>query len=208
MYQDKKIFRWTRYQKLCHFIEPYHAPYVIKQCYWIGLLLLVRVILYIVSAVNLTGDSRVGLASTATIVGCLLALKGIIEREIYKERWIDVIEMLIYINIVAFTVLTLYTFDGNNNQTIIAYTSVSLTFALLSGVIVFHAIRYTGLLLSTLKHLTLKINTCCQHRQMGSHIVLKDEYNRPLITETVVELPTATELEPIMKNEENTLSQN
>ena len=44
-HQDKTMFRWTKYQKLCHFIEPYHTPYTDKHRYWAGLLLLVRVIL-------------------------------------------------------------------------------------------------------------------------------------------------------------------
>ena len=29
-YQDKFIFKWVRYQKLRHFLEPYHAPAI---CY-------------------------------------------------------------------------------------------------------------------------------------------------------------------------------
>ena len=204
IHQDKKIFRWTKHQKLCHFIEPYHAPYVFEQRYWIGLLLLIRVVLYIISAVNLTGDPRVSLVSTAIIVGSLPALKGILERKIYKKWWIEVTELLTYINIVAFAALTLYTFDGNNNQAIIAYISVLITFALLSGVVVYHAIHYTGLL-STLKkirarYVTHKINSCCQHGQMGSCTVSAQEYNRPLITETVVEFSTAIELESVVKD--------
>ena len=210
MYQDKKIFRWTKHQKLYHFIEPYHAPYVFEQRYWIGLLLLVRVILYIVSAINLTGDPRVSLVSTAIIVGCLPALKGILERKIYKEWFIDVIELLTYINIVAFTALTLYTFDGNKNQAIIAYTAVLFTFALLLGVIVFHMVHYTGLL-SILTKIRIRYriheinNSCYQHGQMGSCTVSADEVNHPLITETIVELPTVLELESVVKNEENAL---
>lgn len=207
-YQDKKIFRWTKYQKLCHFIEPYHAPYTFQQRYWIGLLLLIRVILYIISAVNLTGDPRVGLVSTAIIIGCLPALKGILERKIYKERLIDIVELSIYINIVAFTVLTLYTFDGSKTQVIIAYMSVTLIMALLSGVIVFHIIRYTSLL-SKLKTIRMKYQSSMVNRheqaQMGSCIVTTGEFTHPLITQTVVELPkvnTEIELESVVKDEE------
>ena len=42
LYQDKPIFRWVRYQKLHHFLEPYHAPYTVKYRYWTGLLLFAR----------------------------------------------------------------------------------------------------------------------------------------------------------------------
>ena len=32
-YQHKAIFKWVRYQKLCHFLEPNHAPYTPKYRY-------------------------------------------------------------------------------------------------------------------------------------------------------------------------------
>ena len=38
--QDNKMFAWLKYQKLCHFVEPYHAPYAFAHRYWTGLLLL------------------------------------------------------------------------------------------------------------------------------------------------------------------------
>ncbi len=42
-----KIFKWTRNTKLNAFISVHHAPYKSKYRYWTGLLLLVRVVLYI-----------------------------------------------------------------------------------------------------------------------------------------------------------------
>ena len=212
-YQEKPIFKWTKHQKLCHFIEPYHAPYIFEQRYWTGLLLLVRVILYIVSAANITGDPRVALVSTAIIVGCLPALKGILERKIYKEWVVDVAELLTYINIVTFTILTLYTFDGSRSLPVIAYMSVSLPFIFLSGVIVFHIIRFTGLF-SILKKIRMKYlahkmsrhNSYRQYAEIGSCAMAIDEFNHPLITETIVELPKpCIELESVVKDEENAI---
>lgn len=38
-HQDKLIvLKWVNYQRLCHFIEPYHAPFIFKHRYWTGLL--------------------------------------------------------------------------------------------------------------------------------------------------------------------------
>ena len=72
-HQDKILFRWMKYQKLCHFIEPYHAPYNFSQRYWFGLLLIARIPVYIVSAV--TRDPRVKLLSTSAVIMCLLLVK-------------------------------------------------------------------------------------------------------------------------------------
>lgn len=143
----KKLFTRKRYQKLCHFIEPYHAPYTFKHRYWTGMLLLVRVFLYIASAINIHGDPRVTFIAIIFIVTTLLLLKGTLAKNLYKKQFVDFIETITYFNLVVFTTLTLYTFDHHetNNQAAIAYTSISTTFILFLVVIVFHVYRYTGL---------------------------------------------------------------
>ena len=207
-YQNKKIFMWTKHQKLCHFIEPYHAPYTFKQRYWTGLLLLVRVILYILSAVNVTGDPRVALVSTIIVVGCLPIMKGVLERKIYKTWLVDITEMLTYFNIIAFTTLTLYTFDRSKNQTAVAYTSVMITFALLLAIIAFHVTRYAGLL-SVVQKTTAKFLACRKKHharcvQTGTPID-EDNLNQPLITQSVIEISSpCVELEPVLKDKEIT----
>lgn len=127
-YQDRKIFMWTRHQKLCHFIEPYHAPYTFEQRYWTGLLLFSRVILYLISAVNIIGDPRVSLASTNILIGLLILVKGVLEKKIYKNWSIDLMEMIIYFNIISLMVLTLLT-ESIKIQGTFAYCSIMMTFA-------------------------------------------------------------------------------
>ena len=60
-YQDKFLFKWVRSQKLCQFLEPYHAPYTFKHRYWTGLLLVAHIVLYVCSAVNESGSASVDL---------------------------------------------------------------------------------------------------------------------------------------------------
>ena len=144
-YQDKAIFKWIRYQKLRHFLEPYHAPYAAKYRYWTGLLLFVRVLLYLISLLNVSLDPRVDLMATIIVVGGLILLKGIIAKRIYKNWPLDVMEIAIYFNLVAFSVLTWYNIDFGGSQVAVAYISVTIIFILLLGVIVFHVLRYTRL---------------------------------------------------------------
>ena len=144
-HQDKKFFKWTKSQKLCHFIEPYHAPYTFKHRYWTGLLLLSRVLLYIVSAINTSGDPRVTIVAVTFIVGCLLLIKGVLANKIYKNRLVDAIETVMYFNILAIAAFTWYFLGTGKSQAAIAYVSVILTFALLLAVIAFHVYKYTGL---------------------------------------------------------------
>jgi hypothetical protein len=144
-YQDKIIFKWVRYQKLRHFLEPYHAPYTIKYRYWTGLLLFARVFLYLISFLNFSLDPRVDLLAIILIVGGLIVLKGVTTKRVYKSWILDVIETFIYFNLVTFSALTWYILDFGGNQVALAYTSVMIIFILLLAVIVFHVFRYTRL---------------------------------------------------------------
>ena len=144
-YQDKVIFKWVRYQKLRHILEPYHAPYTAGYRYWTGLLLFARVFLYLVSVLNFSLDPRVELMSTVFVVGGLILLKGVTAKRVYKNWLLDVMETAIYFNLVAFSALTWYNLDFGGNQVAVAYMSVMIIFILLLGVIVFHVLRYTKL---------------------------------------------------------------
>ena len=136
-----------RYQKLRLFLEPYHAPYTAKYRYWTGLLLLVRVLLYLISVLNFSLDPRVDLMAAIFIVGGLTLLKGVTAKRVYKNWPLDVMETAIYFNLVAFSTLTWYNLDfgGNQLQVAVVYMSVMMIFILLLGVIVFHVLRYTRL---------------------------------------------------------------
>ena len=144
-YQDKAIFKWVRYQKLRHLLEPYHAPYTAEHRYWTGLLLLVRILLYLISFINFSLDPRVELMAIIFTVGGIILLKGVIAKRVYKNWPLDVMETAIYFNLVAFSALTWYNLDLGGNQAAVAYTSVMIIFILLMAVIVFHVLRYTRL---------------------------------------------------------------
>ncbi len=144
-YQDKVIFKWVKYQKLHHFLEPYHAPYTTEYRYWTGLLLFARVLLYLISALNFSLNPRVDLMAVIIIVGGLILIKGVTAKRVYKDWPLDVMETAIYFNLVAFSTLTWYNLDFGGNQVAVAYTSVLIIFILLLGVIVFHILRYTRL---------------------------------------------------------------
>ena len=124
-----------RYQKLRLFLEPYHVPYTAKYRYWTGLLLFVRVLLYLISVLNFSLDPRVELMAVIFIVGGLILLKGVTAKRVYKNWPLDVMETAIYFNLVAFSALTWYNLDFGGNQVAVAYTSVMIIFILLLGVI-------------------------------------------------------------------------
>ena len=143
-HQDKTVLKWTKNQKLCHFIEPYHAPYVDKHRYWAGLLFLIRVVLYIIFALNVNGDPHVSLVAIILTIGGLLLMKGFLAK-VYKKWPIDMMESIMYFNILGFAALTWYFIEIPQRQIAVVYTSVSITFLFLLMVIGFHVYKFTSL---------------------------------------------------------------
>ena len=64
-----RVFNWTRNTKLIAFIAAYHVPYNTKYRYWTGLLLLVRVVLYITASLTVSDNPQVALVATIILVG-------------------------------------------------------------------------------------------------------------------------------------------
>ena len=151
-HQDKIVLKWINYQRLCHFIEPYHAPYIFKHRYWTGLLLFARVALYLVFALNVSGDPGVNLLAIILITGNLIFLKGFIGK-IYKNWVVEIVEMICYLNIALFSATILYTREAERSHTFTAYISGSITFALFLVVLIYHV--FTEMLLKLWKNCLL-----------------------------------------------------
>lgn len=137
-YQHKSLFKWVRHSQLQMFIEPYHAPCTFKHRYWTGLLLLVRVVLYLGAALNVTNEPAVNLLVTGIVVFSLLVLKLAFYGPIYRKIPVEILEVTCYVNIVSLSLATFYSLEVKNGQFIVAYTSVTATIGLFSVVVVYH----------------------------------------------------------------------
>ena len=141
-----RIFRWSRNPKKQTFIETYHTPYTPKHRYWTGLLLIVRIILYLVSAANASNDPTVALTAISFTVCCIFALSKAmaIGSRMYRKWPIDLLETFFYLNILSFAIFTWHTLDDpNRNKKAAAYTSVIITFIVLLLIILYHVYTYT-----------------------------------------------------------------
>ena len=136
-----KVFKWTRNTKLNAIVSVHHVPYNSKYHYWTGLLLLVRAVLYITASIASSDSDKpqTTLLATLILIGGLLLLKGIIVKRAYKKSIVDVLETILYFNLLAFAAFSQYDFKTNiTKQTAVAYTSTIITFILLVGVIIYH----------------------------------------------------------------------
>ena len=139
-----RIFQWSRNSKIQTFIETYHKPYTPKHRYWTGLLLIVRIILYLVAAVNVSNDPTVALTAISFMVCFIFALRLFIGSRMYRKWPVDVLETFFYLNILSFAIFTWYSLNNlASNQEAAAYTSVILTFITLLLIILYHVYTYT-----------------------------------------------------------------
>ena len=151
---DWKVFKWMRNPKLQTFIEKYNTPYTARNRYWTGLLLLVRIVLYLVGALNVSNDPEIALTSITFTVGCLLVLKGLCGR-LYRKWPVDALETFFYFNLLFLSVFTQYSLDeAEKNKGVPAYISVTVTLLALLLTIIYH-IYFHSSLLKKLQHTTL-----------------------------------------------------
>ena len=141
----RKHFKWIRNQKLSSFLEVYYVPYTPQHRYWTGLLLFVRVIVYLVSAFNPSGDPRITLAFTIFIVSCLFLYISMFGVRIYKHWFINAMETFTYFNIMALSIFTWYTIDTTGiNQAAVTNISAGIILAQLLGVISHHIYKHAN----------------------------------------------------------------
>ena len=134
--QNMWIFKWVRYQKLQNFLEPYHAPYTYQHRYWTGLLLVVRIALYLTSAINVSGDTDVTLYSITILTSALLFLKSAYNRGIYRNTLPNIIETICFVNIILCCTTNLY--FRNSKLKVFAYISGTITTTMLLFIIIYH----------------------------------------------------------------------
>ncbi len=134
-----KVFKWTRNTKLNAFVSVHHVPYNSKYRYWTGLLLLVRVVLYISASVTLSVDPQTSLLATNFSLGILFIMKEVTGVRIYKKSLINIVEIGLYVNLLILSAFSWYRFKIDaEKQTAVAYTSTIITFILLVGAIIYH----------------------------------------------------------------------
>ena len=135
---NKKIFKWVRNTKLNSFIEAYHAPYKPKYRYWTGLLLFVRAMVSVAITANVSGDLRNNLLMVGILTMFLVLLKSSLGEKIYRNKILDTFDGVSYFNLLLFTLASLYSLGDRQSQKVSANISVSISFVMFLGVLVYH----------------------------------------------------------------------
>ena len=101
-----KPFLWVN--KLNPLFDAYTGPYKDKHRYWTGLLLLVRIVLFIVFSTNTSGDPAINLLAIIVVVVCLFAYLAIFGGT-YKNWLLNILEYSSLLNLTILSAAILYT---------------------------------------------------------------------------------------------------
>jgi hypothetical protein len=136
-YQHKMIFKWIQSQRLRIFVEPYHAPYTFKHRYWTGLLLLIRVVVHVISASNVSGDRGITLLAIGIIAIILLFF---VSCRPYKSWIVEILEIASYANIAGLSLATFYSSRVGKGQDVVGYISGTISLILFLVVLTYHVV--------------------------------------------------------------------
>ena len=131
-----KLFAVIRNTKLQSFIEMHHIPYTSGHRYWTGLLLLVRILVYVV---------EVGFDPFATYLTVIVTLSALfiiksLSTRVYKKWPVDVLESMLIVNTITLAAVAFYTSTtrSTNIPKVATYLSTCVMGILLIVVIVYH----------------------------------------------------------------------
>ena len=149
-----KLLVWVT--KLQPLFDAYTGPYKIKHRYWTGVLLLVRVCLFLVFSLNIFGDPIINLLA---IVACTFSLFAYlsITGGVYKFWWLNVIESAFIMNLGLLSAAGLYKVAADVSIAPITYTSTSIAFILFVVIVLHHIVtkvsetKYGEVLIANIK---------------------------------------------------------
>ena len=131
-----KVFSWVNYFKPV--LDAYTGPFTASGRFWTGLLLLLRILLFVVSAVNTTDNPRIMLSIIVITVICLLCIAWMLPTGLYRHRKFNTLECIFLLNLgVLSSLLFVYT-DESFHSMIITNTFVSISLLTFLGIIVYH----------------------------------------------------------------------
>ena len=184
---------WANYLKTKSFLDAYHAPYKDRHRYWIGLLLLMRFIVFLVSAIVDIESPQDPHVNLLVIIACNigLAIWGWNVGGMYKKWYLNALESSFILNLVLLSAATYHVKLAGGDQAAVFYTSVSIAFATFIGIIIYHVCQ---LIMDTRvwRNLVRKIHDTRQPCQQGEDAAMEMEEApsapRPPPTVTFVDL--------------------
>ena len=133
---EMKLLKWI--EKLKPLFDAYTGPYKDKYRFWTGLLLLVRILLFVVNAVNVFGEPDLNLVAVMGASLLLLAFAWIGSGGPYRLLPLNILESSFFLNLGFLTIATIFARNHDVQQMAITFTSVSMALIIFIGILFYH----------------------------------------------------------------------
>ena len=130
----RKGLRWLK-----PFLDAYYGPFKDKHHYWVGVLLVVRGVLFVFFASFYAIENNVNLLVTIISSVSLLAFPG---ASVYKVVYLSVLENCFFLNLTVLAAGTLYIRHVGGSQEALVTTSVGIAFVQFIGITAFHTYHF------------------------------------------------------------------
>jgi len=134
-YTNHKCLHWIT--KLKPFFDAHFAPFKDKFGYWFGIMLLLRVKLFLAYAI--TQDPNIGLLITG-IVCVLVLLSSTVTGNVYKRHFLSILENTFVLNLTLLSLTTMYIRANGGNQAALVYTAVGTVFVQFIAIVFYHVL--------------------------------------------------------------------
>lgn len=140
-----KVFAIIKNTKFQSFIEMYHVPNNTRHRYWTGLLLLIRLIIYIITATTTHYESYVKHFAIISLLSALFVIKSFSVR-VYRNWPIEALESVLIVNTIILTTVSSFASNTSHLSTgfiyAVTYMSTIVMISLFVGVIAYHVHIY------------------------------------------------------------------
>lgn len=133
-----RVFFWVL--KLKPLFDAHYGPLKDECRYWTGILLLSRMVLSVVSAVNVLGDDKINLLAIITLTFVLMALLWQ-SGGVYKTWAFSLLDSFFLFNLGVLASVTLYNKFCPGNQYTIVCISIGSVFAVSCLTLLYHCIK-------------------------------------------------------------------
>ena len=129
----RKGLRWLK-----PFLDAYYGPFKDKHHYWVGVLLVIRGVLFVFFASFFAVENNVNLL-LLSITSLAIPIYTSFTRRMYKKMYVTILENLCFLNLGVLGIGTLYIRVAGGNQEALVTASVGLAFLEFCGITFFHS---------------------------------------------------------------------
>ena len=132
----RKGLRWLK-----PFLDAYYGPFKDKHHYWVGVLLVVRGVLFVFFASFFAVENNVNLL-LISITSVSIPIYTSFTKRLYRKMYITILENLLFLNLSVLGIGTFYIRLVGGNQEALVTTSVGIAFLEFCGITLFHSYQF------------------------------------------------------------------